>query len=139
MAFIMLNPSTADAVNDDPTIRRCIRFARDTGYGSLVVGNLFAWRATTPGDLLKVAAPIGPDNDFLLSEIIVRAPLVVCAWGVRGTLLDRDKSVLGMIGSFGKIPHCLGQTRTGQPVHPLYIPADRRPTPMANDALHARL
>ena len=129
LAFIMLNPSTADAEIDDRTIRRCIRFARDAGHDGIVVGNLFAWRATKLAELKTATAPVGPDNDAALAEIIAGASIVVCAWGASGTLLNRDRSVLRMIGELEKVPHCLAITGTGHPAHPLYLPAHFRPTP----------
>ena len=129
LAFIMLNPSTADADIDDRTIRRCMRFARGAGYDSIVVGNLFGWRATKPVELKTATAPVGPDNDTALAEIIAGALLVICAWGARGTLLNRDRSVLRMIGELKKVPYCLAITSTGHPAHPLYLPAHLRPIP----------
>src|SRR5689334_19453129 len=88
--FVMLNPSTADATNDDPTIRRCIGFAREWGCGRLVVLNLFAFRATDPADLKRAIDPVGPENrDWF--ERTLRPPHdgpLVCAWGVHGTFLD---------------------------------------------------
>ena len=119
--FVMLNPSTADAERDDPTIRRCISFAKDWGYGSLLVGNLFAWRATDPKELFGVEDPVGPENDVALAGMRDRARLVVCAWGANrvahGT--TRADSVRGMLGQ----SRALGLTRAGAPRHPLYVPA----------------
>lgn len=127
LAFIMLNPSTADAAQDDPTIRRCIRFARDSGYGKLLVGNLFAWRATDATEIRRSRAPIGPDNDTALVNMIGRATLVVCAWGNGGTYLERNEKVLALIKAVGKRPHCLKMTKEGHPSHPLYLPTTLRP------------
>src|SRR5581483_9586135 len=79
--FIMLNPSTADAETDDPTIRRCLGFAKAWGYGTLVVTNLFAYRATDPAELAKAGDPVGPDNDTRLWSEAQLSDLVVCAWG----------------------------------------------------------
>ena len=118
--FVMLNPSTADAEKDDPTIRRCIRFAKDWGYGSLLVGNLFAWRATDPKALIGVEDPVGPGNDAALVGMRDRARGVVCAWGANkaahGTRADTVKAMLGQSWA-------LGLTRGGMPRHPLYVPA----------------
>lgn len=130
LAFIMLNPSTADAEQDDPTIRRCMRFARDTSFDGIEVGNLFAWRATKRAELTTVPDPIGPDNDAALIEVIKRAPIVVCAWGDQGALRSRDRRVLKMICETGKTPHCLRITNRGYPEHPLYLPANLRPVPI---------
>jgi len=130
LAFIMLNPSTADAEVDDPTIRRCKGFARDAGYDGIVVGNLFAWRATKPTELKTVADPIGPDNYTALTNIISNAPIVVCAWGGGGVLHNRGESMIQMICALGRIPHCLRMSGKGYPEHPLYLPASLRPEPM---------
>ena len=123
--FVGLNPSTADETSDDPTIRRCIRFAMDWGYGGIVVTNLFAYRSTDPRRLLAVTDPIGPDNDRWLAHFSERVGLTVVAWGARGGLHDRDAQVLRST----RKPHCLGFTEAGAPRHPLYIRADTCPVP----------
>jgi hypothetical protein len=95
--FVMLNPSTADADVDDPTIRRCMRFARDLGYGGLLVGNLYAYRATNPDELDVVDAPIGRGNQTALYALVARAGIVIAAWGAkpaRGRYVHRERSVL---------------------------------------------
>ena len=79
--FIMLNPSTADDKKDDKTITRCINFAKDWGYGGLMVGNLFAYRTTYPKELFKTKYPEGKDNLKNIKEMIIDADLVICAWG----------------------------------------------------------
>ena len=79
VAFIMLNPSTADGSVDDPTIRRCIGYGQSWGYGALAVGNLYAFRATEPQELRRARDPIGPDNDRHLECIAETATRVVCA------------------------------------------------------------
>ena len=79
--FIMLNPSTADDKKDDKTITRCINFAKDWGYGGLMVGNLFAYRTTYPKELFKTTDPEGKDNLKKIKEMIKDADLVICAWG----------------------------------------------------------
>jgi hypothetical protein len=122
--FIMLNPSTADATQDDPTIRRCIGFAKAWGYGTLDVCNLFAWRATDPKALLKVADPVGPENDAHIRRAAAGAGLVVCAWGNHGMLMLRGKAVNDLLRREGIASSCLGVTGTGQPKHPLYLRGD---------------
>lgn len=121
--FIMLNPSTADATNDDPTIRRCIGFARQWGCGRLAVLNLFAFRATDPADLKRAAEPVGPENrtwfDRTLS--VPNSDPVVCAWGVHGEHMSQDLAVLGWLAGYGVEPVALGVTRDGHPKHPLYL------------------
>ena len=89
----MLNPSTADASRDDPTIRRCIGFARAWGYGGVEVVNVFALRATEPSLLRRVRDPVGPGNDAALAAATARVDAIVIAWGVHGTLLQRDRTV----------------------------------------------
>ena len=79
--FIMLNPSTADDKEDDKTIIRCINFAKDWGYGGLMVGNLFAYRTTYPKELFKTKNPEGKDNLKRIKQMIKRSDLVICAWG----------------------------------------------------------
>lgn len=125
--FIMLNPSTADADVDDPTIRRCEAFARLWGYGGVVVTNLFAWRATNPSELRDVTAPIGPQTDTVLLHAANNAALIVCAWGVHGALRYRAESVLTLLG--GHALHSLRVTKDGHPSHPLYLPGNLTPTP----------
>ncbi len=117
--FVMLNPSTADAECDDPTIRRCINFSRSWGYGCLEVVNLFAYRATKPQVLFQADDPIGSQNDRYLQQAIRRATLIVVTWGIHGSFLDRDEAVLTLIS--GKHLYCLGLTKAGHPRHPLWL------------------
>ena len=128
VAFVMLNPSTADAGNDDPTIRRCASFARSWGYGSLEVVNLFAYRASEPGRLRQTPDPIGPANDDYLVDAADRVQTVVVAWGVHGALMDRGLEVFRLLAGRSQL-HCLGFTQAGQPRHPLYIRRETVPVP----------
>jgi len=124
MTWIMLNPSTADAFTDDPTIRRCIRFARREGCGTIRVVNLFAYRATDPRELSAPGRdPVGPDNDRFLDEH-TQASLVVAAWGAGGTLNGRAREVGGRLAAAGTRLNCLGVTKDGHPRHPLYVRSD---------------
>ncbi len=125
VTFVMLNPSTADHRQDDPTIRRCIGFARDWGFGSLVVVNLFAFRTPSPARLARAPAPVGPDNDRALRRARGESALVVAAWGNHGRLRDRDREVRALLDDRAV---CLGMTKLGQPRHPLYVRRDARPT-----------
>ena len=95
--FIALNPSTADERTDDPTLRRCMGFARNWGYGSVTMANLFAWRATEPRDLLTAPDPIGPDNDAWLERLAAQSGLVVAAWGNHGAHLGRAARVRDLL------------------------------------------
>jgi hypothetical protein len=130
IGFIMLNPSTADAEIDDRTIVRCIGFGRHLDYGGILVGNLFGWRATDPNELKIAQDPIGPENDYHLKQIIDQSALLVCAWGVNGTLSNRNREVLSLIRSSQREPHCLARTKNGHPKHPLYVLSNTRPIPL---------
>lgn len=125
VAFIGLNPSTADETVNDPTIRRCIRFARDWGYGGLVMLNLFAYRATDPRQLRTVADPIGPENDRHLIAATADCGLIVAAWGAGGGYLNRAAQVTELLPW---ALQALGETASGEPRHPLYMPAATIPT-----------
>jgi hypothetical protein len=123
LGWIMLNPSTADADQDDPTIRRCIGFAHRNGYGGIRVVNLFALRATDPSELLAADNPIGDLYDpWLLLRICTD---VVAAWGaVKPALSPRAREVVDMRPVQGRLL-CLGTTKHGYPRHPLYLRADQ--------------
>ena len=123
--FIGLNPSTADEVNDDPTIRRCVAFAKSWGYGAMCMTNLFAFRATAPADMIAASDPVGPDNDVHLIDLARNAGVVVAAWGTNGSHLSRDAAVRALVPSL----HCLKKTQAGHPGHPLYLRADLTPIP----------
>ncbi|MBD3880576.1 DUF1643 domain-containing protein [Phormidium tenue FACHB-886] len=127
IVFIMLNPSTADASTNDPTIRRCIGFAQAWGYGGLEVVNLFALKATQPTLLKEAIDPIGADCDRHLLEAIKAADRTVLAWGNWGNLHGRDRAVLTLLAQRTEL-HCLGLTQAGQPRHPLYLKASTEPT-----------
>jgi hypothetical protein len=121
--FVMLNPSTADADTDDPTIRKCIGFAKRWGYGTLLVGNLYALRATDPRELDTAPAPVGRDNTDALYRLAGRADRVVAAWGAkpnRGRYGRRAARVLD--GLHDHDVYALRLTKDGHPWHPLYVP-----------------
>lgn len=124
IAFIGLNPSTADATQDDPTIRRCINFAKSWGGTSLLMVNLFAYRSTDPSNLRSAIDPIGQENDIWLARAVQDATIVVAAWGNNGTYLDRSEKVRRMFA--GKLK-ALKITKLGMPSHPLYVPANTLP------------
>lgn len=121
LIWIMMNPSTADARKDDPTIRKCITFSLNSGYGGIVVLNLFALRATKPNDLLRVHDPIGPENDKYIQQELEFSFKICCAWGnFCGKKLEpRQKEVLRMLA--GRTLYCLAKNDNGTPGHPLYI------------------
>ena len=130
VVFVMLNPSTADAANDDPTIRRCIGFAKSWGYDSIAIVNLFAFRSAYPADLWKAGRPVGPENDAYIRKNIIDSRLVVCAWGSHAKARPRAGVVLRILAGCGLEPHAIRQTKDGSPGHPLYLPSHLRPTPM---------
>lgn len=127
LGFVMLNPSTADASVDDPTIRRCMGFARDLGYGGILVVNVFAFRATDPRSLPASTDEAfgGPENAAALALVSGACPVVIAAWGAHKRAGDLAQRVRGIVGDM----HCLGVTKDGAPRHPLYLPAAARPVP----------
>ncbi|TVQ30888.1 MAG: DUF1643 domain-containing protein [Phycisphaeraceae bacterium] len=132
--FIMLNPSTADAQRNDPTVRRCIGFAHDWGYAGVEVVNIFALRSTLPAALLAIRDPVGPGNDRRILAAARRAHRagapVVAAWGNHGALHGRGGAVLGYLDGAGIAPVTFGLTGAGHPRHPLYTPAAATLTPV---------
>ena len=124
LAFLMLNPSTADESKDDPTIRRCLGYANEWDYGTLLVGNLFALRSTDPSRLREHPEPVGPENDRHLSGITENANKVIAAWGTSGALHDRGVEVAKMLD---EALAALDTTKEGHPNHPLYQPKDAEP------------
>lgn len=127
IAWVLLNPSTADARHDDPTIRRCIDFSQRWGFGALEVVNLFALRATYPAELRCAEAPVGALNDRALNRAFGRADAVVAAWGNHGAWLGRSRAV------WSRLPEdalALGLTGQGEPAHPLYLRSDLAPVPL---------
>ena len=128
VVFVMLNPSTADARRDDPTIRRCAGFARAWGYAGMTVVNLFALRATDPARLRRARDPIGWDNDRHIADAAAGGDALVVAWGAHGALGGRDRAVLALLAGRGAA--CLGMTRAGHPRHPLYLPRATQPRPL---------
>ncbi len=127
LLWIMLNPSTASELRNDPTVARCENRARAGGFGSFRVVNLFAFRATDPRDLRRAADPMGPENDATLAEAADWADVILCAWGMHGDWHGRGPEVAAALHRAGHALHHLGLTQGGAPRHPLYLP---RSTPM---------
>lgn len=127
MAFVMLNPSTADASNNDPTVTRCMNYAIAWGYSTLYVLNIFAYRATDPKEMIRAHDPEGVHNKLAFASILPLCNLVVCAWGVHGLVRNQQKRALEWIEGCGKTPYVLGITKDGQPKHPLYLRKDLKP------------
>lgn len=127
--FVMLNPSTADAEENDPTIRRCMDYAARWGFQRLEVVNLFAQRTTDPGKLWQSREAVGPNNDLHIGIALRRSQLVVCAWGVPQSsfVLLRGRYVFEIIVECRRRPHYLKLTKEGFPGHPLYLPKSLKP------------
>lgn len=128
VAFIMVNPSTADAEQDDATIRKVRGFAQRHGFSRLIVGNLFAYRATDIRALkgISFGEAVGPDNNFHLHQIIGDADQIVVAWGpvakVPRAFRNRWQQIVSLSNAWGKPLHCLGTAKDGHPRHPLMTP-----------------
>lgn len=116
--FLMLNPSTADEFRNDPTVARCETRARTMGFGTMLVANIFAFRATHPSDLKAADAPIGPLNDSVLVAWSSAASMTVAAWGVHGAHRGRAKELAAHLPD---TTYHLGLTKAGHPRHPLYV------------------
>lgn len=124
VTFVMLNPSTADANEDDPTIRKCIGFATRIGQGAIEVVNLYAYRATKPADLKAAGFQRGPENDRHIIDACSGSHVVICAWGAHARGLDRPRAVLDMLRSRGIATHALAVTDDNLPRHPLMLGYD---------------
>lgn len=129
MTFILLNPSTATERLLDPTNNRCLNRAKANGFGTLRVVNIFAFRATQPEDMKSAKDPVGPDNDEYIRQSCVDADLVICGWGNHGSYLGRDRDVMGLLIKYHIKTWCLAVSKTGQPMHPLYLSYDVEPKP----------
>jgi len=126
--FIMLNPSTADEYQDDPTIRRIIEFTKSWGYGASIVMNIFAYRSSDPSELKKVTDPIGSKNDYYLKLVSNHVDKIIVAWGVNGNYLKRAEKVIDSLPLKERV-FCLETTKGGYPKHPLYVRGDIVPIP----------
>ena len=122
VAFIGLNPSTADEETDDPTIRRCIGFAKSWGFNGIYMLNAFAFRATKPVDMKKADDPVGPENEYALKFYTRRVDQIIAAWGAHCPE-ERERVVFETIN---KPIFCLGKTKAGRPRHPLYLRSDTK-------------
>lgn len=125
--FVMLNPSTATEVQNDPTVERCERRARALGFGSFTVTNIFAWRDTDPRGMKAAADPVGPANDAAILEASQQADQIIAAWGTHGAHLARGAAVEALLRDLGKPLFHLGLSKAGHPKHPLYIAYTQQP------------
>ncbi len=127
--FVMLNPSTATEVQNDPTVERCERRARALGFGAFQVTNIFAWRDTDPRKMRAAADPVGPENDRAILDGADWADQVIAAWGTHGAHLDRGPAVEALLRGTGQSLFHLGLSKAGHPKHPLYIAYTQQPEP----------
>lgn len=125
--FIMLNPSTATEVQNDPTVERCERRARALGFGAFRVTNIFAWRDTDPKAMRAADDPVGPENDAMILEGCAWADQIICAWGAHGDHMARGAAMEAVLRSTGLPLYHLGLTKAGHPKHPLYISYTQQP------------
>lgn len=132
--FVMLNPSTATEVQNDPTVERCERRARTLGFGSFAVANIFAFRATDPRVMRAEPDPIGPENDRIIGDLALTADRIICAWGTHGAHLSRGAQVERLLRPLAPSLYHLGLSQAGHPKHPLYIGYDTQPQPWAPQA-----
>lgn len=127
--FVMLNPSTATELQNDPTIERCERRARTLGYGGFIATNIFAIRETDPKAMRRASAPNGPGNDDAIRDAALWADDIVAAWGAHGEHLDRGAAVAAQLAGLGRPLFHMGLTKAGHPRHPLYLPYAKQPEP----------
>ena len=129
--FILLNPSTANEIDNDPTVERCERRARRWGYGGMHLTNIFAYRSTSPWTLYKMYDPIGPDNNKSIIKAMAESSCTICGWGTHGKLLNRHDSVKELIKFY--IVYALRVNKNGIPTHPLYLSYKLEPFPIFNN------
>lgn len=125
--FVMLNPSKANELRNDPTVERCERRARQLGFGAFCVTNIFAWRDTDPTAMRQASEPNGPQNDDILIATAAASDRIIAAWGAHGEHLGRGPEVAAMLREAGLQLYHLGLSKHGHPRHPLYIPYERQP------------
>ena len=125
--FVMLNPSTATELQNDPTVERCERRARALGFGAFRVTNIFAWRATDPRHMKAAPDPVGPENDKAILDGCEWADHIICAWGTHGAYLGRGENVRALLADTRQELYHLGLTKDGHPKHPLYIAYKQEP------------
>ena len=127
VTFVMLNPSTATEMQNDPTVERCERRARVLGFGAFRVTNIFAWRDTDPQNMRNAPDPVGGENDFYIRESVLWADQIVAAWGAHGAFMQRGAAVWQILHSTKKPIFHFGLTKDGHPKHPLYVAYRQKP------------
>jgi hypothetical protein len=128
LTYLMLNPATADEVDNDPTITRCQKRAQLLGMGGMRVANLFAWRSAYPEDLAHQVDPVGPDNDRVIVQACQDSEYVICGWGKHGGFQSRDRAVIDILKAAKVDVRALRINADGSPGHPLYISYEVLPT-----------
>lgn len=141
MTWVMLNPSTADEIANDPTIERCERRARFSGFGGILVVNLFAYRATNPEEMKAAMGPIGDYNPTFIRRAAVAATIsggmVVCGWGEHGAFRSQGSLVRAILHHHGVEPYVLALNKSGEPKHPLYVGYKTAPRPWISEEVPA--
>ncbi|WP_342077844.1 DUF1643 domain-containing protein [Yoonia sp. SS1-5] len=127
LLYIMLNPSRATEIDNDPTIERCQRRATQLGFGAFQAVNIFAWRETDPRQMRRAADPVGPENDQSIRDAVAGADMILAAWGTHGAHMGRGPAVAGLLRALGRPVHVLGLTKAGHPRHPLYVTYAQQP------------
>ena len=127
VTFVMLNPSTATEIQNDPTVERCERRSRALGFGAFQVCNIFAFRATDPKVMRKAEDPVGPENDTAIRDGSLWSDQVICAWGPHGEFQNRGPEVAALLRATSKPMAHLGLSKAGHPKHPLYISYQKQP------------
>lgn len=127
IAFIGLNPSTATEYQNDPTVARCINYAKAWGYDSMTMLNAFGYRSTDPKGLKSVADPNGKGNDRYILKECRTADFILLCWGTHAALNNRSEELLKKLRTLDKPLHCLKLTQAGLPSHPLYLRKDLKP------------
>lgn len=125
----MLNPSTADELQLDPSCTRARNYAERWGYGALIVTNVFAWRATHPEEMKAARDPVGRRNNAAIVRAAREAAIVVCAWGNHGAFLHRSVATTAILRKMNIKLHALRVNGSGEPAHPLYLPGHLKPEP----------
>jgi hypothetical protein len=138
LLYVMLNPSTADAQEDDATIRRCIGFAQAEGFGALEVVNLFAYRTPYPAALKGHGFPVGPENDSHITLAAMGSHAVCVAWGAQPDALPRIQVVMPLLWAHHE-PQCLAITRSGFPAHPVRLPKTCTLRPFSLEAIQVAM
>lgn len=131
LCFLMLNPSTADDLANDPTVERCQRRALMMEFGGVEIVNIFAFRSTDPASLYALDDPVGPENDRAIRDACTGAGMVICAWGEHGKLNGRSQAVRNLLTKVKVLPYALAVNSSGEPKHPLYVGYKTQPQPFS--------